>query len=124
MIHRFVRFGIVGASGLFIDFSITWICKEWFLFHPLFSNAVGFSVAVCSNYFLNKGWTFNNNSSNIGRQMTIFWSISLIGLSLNTLLLSISDHLFALPFYLNKAIATFFVMFWNFFANNFITFKK
>jgi len=124
MIRTFIRFGMVGASGLLIDFSMTWVCKEWLHVHPLISNALGFSLAVSSNFLINREWTFNNKSSNIGRQMTLFWCISLIGLSLNTLLLAVSDHLFALPFYLNKTIATFFVIFWNFFANNFITFKK
>ena len=115
---------MVGISGLIIDFGITWIFKEQFLFHPLLANAMGFSIAVSSNYLLNREWTFNNKSTNIGRQMALFLSVSLVGLLLNTSILSILNYLFSMPFYINKALATLFVVFWNFFANSFITFKK
>ena len=29
MIEQFLKFCIVGGSGVFVDFGITYLCKEW-----------------------------------------------------------------------------------------------
>ena len=29
MIQQFIKFCVVGGSGVFIDFGITYLCKEW-----------------------------------------------------------------------------------------------
>ena len=124
MITKFIKFGIVGLSGFILDFGCTWICKEYFLFHPLLANAIGFSIAVSCNFLLNREWTFDNNSTNIGRQIVSFLCISLVGLLLNTTIIGLLNNIFSLHFYINKAIATLTVVFWNFFANSHITFPN
>jgi len=120
---KFIKFGLVGFSGLFIDFGITYLAKEKLNVQKYIANAIGFLMAATSNYILNRVWTFQSKNPEIMVEFTEFFIISLIGLGLNTLLLWILVSKFKLNFYLAKVFAIGFVTLWNFLANAFITFN-
>ena len=120
---KFIKFGIVGFSGLFVDFGITYITKEWFKVPKYLANAIGFSVAASTNYILNRIWTFQSHDPKIALEFSLFFGISLIGLIINTLILWILVSKFKLNFYLSKLFAIGVVTIWNFLANYFITFQ-
>jgi putative flippase GtrA len=120
---KFFKFGLVGCSGLVIDFSITWICKEKLLINKYISNVLGFIFAVTSNYFLNKYFTFQDTNNHLTAQFLSFLIISIIGLLLSTSFLYLLQKYTKLNFYLCKAIVTLIVFFWNFSANSLYTFK-
>ena len=122
-ITKFIKFGIVGFSGLFVDFGITYITKEWFKVPKYLANAIGFSVAATTNYFLNRIWTFQSHDPKIAMEFSLFFGISLIGLAINTLILWTLVSKFKLNFYLSKLFAIGVVTIWNFLANYFITFQ-
>ncbi|MDY0370464.1 MAG: GtrA family protein, partial [Bacteroidales bacterium] len=60
LFERFVKFGLVGFSGMLIDFGITYITKEKLGWQKYISNATGFLLAASSNYLLNRIWTFRS----------------------------------------------------------------
>ncbi len=120
---KFIKFGLVGFSGLFIDFGITYLTKEKLNIPKYIANAIGFITAATSNYFFNRVWTFKSNNPEVMIEFTEFFLISLIGLGLNTLLLWILVSKFKMNFYLAKVFAIGFVTIWNFLANAFITFN-
>ena len=122
-ITKFIKFGIVGFSGLFVDFGITYLTKEWLKTPKYLANAIGFSVAASTNYFLNRIWTFHSNDPKIALEFSLFFGISLIGLAINTLILWTLVSKFKLNFYLSKLFAIGVVTIWNFLANYFITFQ-
>ena len=39
MIEQFIKFCVVGGSGVFVDFGITYLCKEWTV---LFRRSISF----------------------------------------------------------------------------------
>ena len=119
---KFLKFGVVGFSGLFVDFGFTYLCKEIFKIQKYIANAIGFIIAASSNYFLNRIWTFQSTNPEIAVEYTEFLLISLLGLALNTLILYFVINRFKLNFYLAKVIAIGVVTVWNFFANAFLTF--
>lgn len=120
---KFFKFGLVGFSGLIIDFGVTWICKEKIAMNKYIANGLGFLFGVTNNYFLNKYFTFQNHDPNIGTQFMSFLIIAIIGFGLNTGILYLLQKNTKINFYVCKAIVTFIVFFWNFGANNFYTFK-
>lgn len=120
---NFFKFGLVGFSGLIIDFSITWICKEKLLLNKYISNSFGFLFGVVNNYFLNKYFTFHNTDNHLATQFLSFLIISVIGFLLNTLFLYLLQKNTKINFYLCKAIVTLIVFVWNFTANSLYTFK-
>ena len=120
---QFIKFALVGTSGLFIDFGITFLFKEKFYFNKYFANSLGFSFAVMSNYFLNKYWTFQDLNPEIFSQAFKFILISVIGLIINNQMIYLFNHYRGLNFYLAKIFAIGFVVVWNFTANYFYTFS-
>lgn len=120
---KFLKFGVVGFSGLFVDFGITFLTKEKFGVPKYVANAIGFISAATSNYFLNRVWTFQSNNPDVMVEFTEFFLISMIGLGLNTLLLWFLVSKFKINFYVAKVFAIGLVTIWNFLANAFITFN-
>jgi putative flippase GtrA len=121
---KFLKFGIVGFTGLFVDFGFTYLCKEILKIHKYVSNSIGFTIAASSNYIINRIWTFKSDDPNIAVEYTEFLVISLVGLGINNLILWFLVSRFKMNFYLGKLIAIGFVTIWNFLANYFITFAK
>lgn len=119
---KFIKFGIVGFSGIFVDFGLTWISKEKLGIQKYISNAIGFSFAATSNYYLNRIWTFQSINPEIALEFSQFIIVSLIGLAINTFILWLIVSRFKFNFYLSKVFAIIVVMLWNFFANLLFTF--
>lgn len=122
MIQQFLKFCIVGGSGVLVDFGLTYLCKEILHLNRYLSNAVGFVCAATSNYVLNRMWTFSGTPGSPGEQYVRFLLISLAGLGLNTLVVYVLDGKLKKNFYLSKIFATGTVTFWNFFMNYFFNF--
>ena len=120
---KFLKFGLVGFSGVFVDFGITYLTKEKLHVPKYLANAIGFTTAATTNYFLNRIWTFESTNPEIGWEYTQFLTISLIGLGINTLILWLLVSRFKMNFYVAKIFAIAVVTIWNFLANNYITFN-
>jgi len=119
---KFLKFGIVGFSGVFVDFGFTYICKEWLKIQKYIANSCGFVVAASSNYFLNRVWTFKSNNPDVATEYTEFLIISLVGLGIANLIVFLIHGKLKYNFYLSKLFAIGMVTIWNFFANYYITF--
>jgi putative flippase GtrA len=121
-VRKFIKFGLVGLSGLFIDFGFTYLFKEKAKLQKYLSNALGFTIAASSNYVFNRIWTFQSENPQILVEYSEFLLISMIGLGLNSLILWLIVSKMRWNFYFAKLFAVGFVTFWNFFANAYITF--
>lgn len=123
LISKFIKFGVVGCSGMIIDFGFTYLCKDVFKINKFISNAIGFVLAATSNYFLNRTWTFESHNEEIGTQYLQFMIISTIGLGINSAILFLLNEKLKWNFYFSKLIAIGVTTIWNFFANMIFTFK-
>ena len=121
-ILKFLKFGIVGASGVVVDFSVTYICKEKFKIHKYISNTIGFTIAASTNWLLNRIWTFQSHNPQVLTEYGKFLIVSLVGLGINTLILWILTDKLKINFYLSKLGAIGVVTIWNFIINNLFTF--
>jgi len=122
MIYKFLKFGIVGFSGMIIDFSITFLLKEKLKVHRYISSSAGFTVAASSNYILNRIWTFESVNPRILNEYSTFVIISIIGLGINNLFLFIFER--KMNFYFAKLLATGVTVIWNFTANYYLNFSQ
>ena len=121
-ILKFIKFCLVGFTGVFVDFGITFVCKEFLKVQKYVSNALGFSIAATTNYFLNRVWTFQSHNPHVGLEFTRFFMIALIGLGINLLILWTMTGKFKVNFYVSKLAATLLVTIWNFLINAYFTF--
>ena len=134
LLAKFIRFGIVGFAGFIVDFTVTWFLRDIAGVFEYLANALGFSFGATSNYILNRRWTWRSDNPNIGREYARFFGVSLVGLGINSLVIWICLRIGGLDFslfgiyvqefWVAKVIATAVVTVWNFFANNFFTFRK
>jgi putative flippase GtrA len=122
LISKFIKFGVVGFSGMLIDFGTTYLCKEKLRLNKYLSNCVGFILAATSNYFLNRIWTFESHKEEIAVQYLQFTVVSTVGLGINSLVLYLLTDKLKWNFYFSKLIAIGITTVWNFFANMAFTF--
>ncbi|MFA8299181.1 MAG: GtrA family protein [Hyphomicrobiales bacterium] len=122
IILKFIKFGIVGFTGLIVDFGITFLLKEKLKVQKYLANAIGFLCAASSNYVLNRIWTFESHDPRILSEYGEFIGISIIGLLINTFILWLIIKKWKLNFYLSKGFAIIVVTIYNFLANYLITF--
>lgn len=123
ILFKFLRFGVVGLSGMVVDFGITYLLRDKLKVHQYFANAVGFVMAATSNYILNRVWTFKSSNPEVLLEFGEFFIVSAIGLGINSLILWLMVSRWKKHFYLSKLIAIGVTMIWNFFANLLITFS-
>lgn len=122
LILKFLKFCVVGFSGMVVDFGTTWLCKEMFGWNKYLSNSLGFILAATNNYFWNRLWTFQSTNTNIPVEYGKFFLISVIGLGINNLVVFLLHGKLKLNFYLAKIFAIGVVTIWNFTMNYFFTF--
>jgi putative flippase GtrA len=120
---KFLKFCVVGFSGMLIDFGTTWVLKEKVKINKYIANSCGFILAASSNYFWNRIWTFHSQSEQITFEFLSFFSISILGLALNNLILWLLSDKLKLNFYLSKVFAIGMVTLWNFGMNFLFTFS-
>ena len=122
-ILKFLKFGVVGFSGVFVDFGVTYLFKEVIKINKYVSNALGFICAATSNYILNRIWTFESENADVATEYGKFMLVSVIGLGINSLTLYLLTDKLKWNFYLSKIFAIGAATLWNFFANLLFTFK-
>jgi putative flippase GtrA len=121
---KFLKFCVVGFSGMIIDFGVTWLVKEKFKLNKYIANSCGFILAASSNYMLNRIWTFESHRPQIVSEYFSFIGVSVIGLILNNLIVYLLSDKLKWNFYLSKIVAIGVVTLWNFGMNFIFTFRN
>ena len=120
---RFLRFGAVGFSGVFVDLGVFYVLRTVLGFALTRSAIVSSEVAIISNFLWNDLWTFGDISKRQpGKRQRLkrllkFNTICLMGLILNVLLVNLLFNVFGMNEYLAKLIAIAAVTLWNFWIN-------
>lgn len=123
LVQKFIKFCVVGFSGMLIDFGATWLLKEKVKVNKYIANSTGFILAATSNYIWNRFWTFHSENNHIATEYFSFILISLVGLAINNLIIYIFSDRMKFNFYLAKLLAIGVVTLWNFIMNYLITFS-
>ncbi len=122
---RFVRFCLVGLSGVAVDMFLLFLLSDptmlaWGLTR---SKIFAAEVAIINNFFWNDAWTFRDlvGSDSLLRnkvhRFLKFNAICLIGLLVNVTLLNVLFNLLGMNRYVANAIAIVAATFWNFGVN-------
>lgn len=123
-IVKFIRYALVGCTGVVVDFSITYLFKEYIKLSKYIANGLGFCTAVITNYLLNRYWTFGAGNEDVFIQFGTFLVVSMIGLLINSIIIFLMNEKLNVNFYLSKIMAIVVVVMWNFFVNYYYTFSS
>lgn len=124
-LSRFIRFGLVGLSGVFVDMAIFYLLSDpsALALGLTRSKAIAAELAILNNFFWNDAWTFSDISQRQqgwaarGKRLLKFNIICLAGLVLNILLLNLFFNVFGINRYVANLLAIGIVTFWNFWVN-------
>jgi len=81
------KFGLVGGSGYAINLAVFALLSGDLGVHHLAAALGAFCIAVCSNFFWNRHWTFSAGEGNAGFQAVRFFTVSVAALVVNLLVL-------------------------------------
>ena len=141
-VRQFVKFGIVGLSSTIINLGVLYLMLRLLHGHRYISTSVAFVVSVGNGYYWNKRWTFKQAQEKaIHKQFTQFVLVNLVGLGLDWLVMFListplehelhslyaawpADKIERVAVLGAQLVATGVIVFWNFFANRFWTFKE
>jgi dolichol-phosphate mannosyltransferase len=121
--HRFIRFGISGFSGVFVNLGVLYLLREFIDLGLTRSAIMAGEVAIANNFWWNDRWTFkdiSNQQKGNKKRLRRFLKFNLIclsGLILNVLVLNIFYNLFDINEYIANIMAIALVTFWNFWFN-------
>lgn len=133
-IRQFVKFCIVGASSFTIDYGVSFLLHFYAGMNLQLAKTISFMLGVTNGFFWNNRWTFQNVGSRAAHEKyALFFAVNVVGWVLNLAIVTavvwaetgtLANQQPSKPiFLLATLIATFVVVFWNFFANKHWTFK-
>jgi putative flippase GtrA len=150
-VERFLRFAVVGLIGAIVDFGVLNILQATLLppsgpnesLNVKLASGIAFTAAVTSNFIWNRYWTYpDSRSRNIGFQLFTFFVINSVGIGFRLLFVSSTYTLFGgfahsmldggsltdetinqIGSNISQGISMIVVMFWNFFANRYVTYN-
>jgi putative flippase GtrA len=121
-VRQFVKFGIVGTSGLIVNFIIAHALQRTTALSGFLDFAIGFMAGGISNYVLNRIWTFRSTRHPLLEGLQ-FLTVSALALGLGKIVFWTADHYGFHHFSTTWLIATLCGIFINFFLNKYWTFK-
>ncbi|MBW4510551.1 MAG: glycosyltransferase [Scytonematopsis contorta HA4267-MV1] len=123
-IGRFIRFGLVGLSGVFVDMTVLYFLSEphTLALPETLSKIIAGEVAIFNNFLWNDAWTFADVAMHQRgwhqrlKRFLKFNVICLVGLALNVVIFSLLR--FIIPNrYIKNLIAIAITTIWNFWVN-------
>jgi dolichol-phosphate mannosyltransferase len=119
---QLLKFGLVGASGYLLNLAVFALLVELAGIHHVPGAVGSFCVAVSSNFYWNRHWTFRASDGHAGFQAARFFTVSIGALAVNLVILEllVSGGLDELP---SQAIAVAAAMPVNFIGNKLWTFQ-
>ncbi len=119
---QLAKFCVVGASGYVVNLVVYTLLLHAGL-HYLLAATCSFLVAVTSNYFLNRAWTFRDRRGHAGVQGLQFLIVSTASLGANLLMLHVLISV-GLGKLVGQAIAIIVVTPLNFLGNRLWSFRQ
>jgi dolichol-phosphate mannosyltransferase len=83
------KFGLVGASGYIVNLGVFTLLNDTFGVHYSLAAIGAFCVAVSSNFFWNRHWTFAAGDGHAGFQAARFFTVSVAALAINLAVLEL-----------------------------------
>lgn len=117
VLKQVVKFGIVGASNIFVDVLVYWLLTRFGGLYYIAAATISFLTANIWSYFWNRRWTFHDRNRAIIRQYFKFLAANIIAILLNLLLLFVFVDFFNFNDLISKIIASIVVGLVNFIIN-------
>lgn len=122
-LKRFLKFGLVGFSGVFVDMLFLFLLSDQLGWALTRSKVIAAEFAVLNNFLWNDLWTFRDLAQQqsgwkkLIKRFVKFNLICLLGIGLNLIILNLLFNYFGMNKYVANLIAIAIVTIWNFWFN-------
>ncbi len=123
MFRQFLHFAAIGAVGTAVQYAVLMALVRGSGVYAVTASAVGFVAGALMNYTLNYRFTFRSRKCH-REAMAKFFSVALIGLGFNTLVMGLAMNFAGLHYLASQLAATGLVLLWNFAGNRYWTFRE
>jgi putative flippase GtrA len=124
---QFLKFCLVGGSGVLVNLAV--FNATLLVLHShrpaagdYLANGLGFLVAVISNYYLNRRWTFRSDGA-VASEFAKFLAVSIAAYALNLGVFALFRSRLGLGPNLSQILAIAFVMPFNYLVNRLWSFR-
>jgi len=121
---KFIRFCIVGGSGVVVNIGLLYLLTEFGGLYYLFSSALAIETSIITNFILNNYWTWKNKHKGFFNRLVKFNLVSLVALVINIGILFFMTEIMGVWYILSNLIGILISMLINFWFNDKWTFKK
>jgi len=120
---QLIRYIFIGGFCAIADMVALYALVEYLHIWYLVSATISFTVVSFFGYFGQKYFTFEDASNEHKRQLVIFFLVALVGLAINSASMFTLVSVLGIWYIFSNIITKIVVLFWNFSANKYITFK-
>ena len=120
--RQFVKFAIVGASGMVVNFLVAHVLERTTTLSWFADFAIGFMLGGVSNYIFNRLWTFGSRRNPFVEGFQ-FLTVSAIALIVGKIVFVLAGNAHFTHFTVTWFVATLSGTFVNFFMNKYWTFR-
>ncbi|WP_431678925.1 GtrA family protein [Kitasatospora sp. KL5] len=106
MSDEVIKFGLVGLSGVAVNFVVFWICINGLGLASLRSNVAATLVAITTNYLGYRYWLYKDrDAASRKREITLFLLFSGAGMLIETGVLGFSVYVLGLTTHVEQLVA-------------------
>lgn len=121
----YIKYLIAGGLASLADLVLLFIFTDWFKLWYLFSAILAFCFAIFLSFSLQKFWTFREDSRDrIYQQFTLFFSVAVVNLVINTVLIYLFVDFIHLWYILAQIIASGLIAISSFIIYKFLIFQQ
>ncbi len=126
-VTRFLKYCLVGASGVVVNMVLLWLLTEFAGLFYLVSSAIAVEISIITNFTLNDLFTFRDRRAG-GRarlltRLAKFNAVSLAGLAVNVAILWLLTSIFGVYYLISNLFGIAAATLWNYLVNFWWTWK-
>lgn len=127
MNKRFLKFCIVGATGIVVNMGILWYLTEIAGLYYMISSAIGITTSIFTNFLLNDIWTWKDiGGKGINRKFARgikYYIVCVVGLVINMGILWSFNEILGVNYLISNMFGIFGAVLWNYKMNVRFTWK-
>jgi dolichol-phosphate mannosyltransferase len=125
---RFIKFGIVGLSGVGVNEGLLWLLTDYGGLFYLQSAAIAIEASIITNFILNNYFTFadrrQGGAVTFFQRLLKFNMVSLVGVGINLGVLGALTSQFGIYYLVSNIFGIAVAMLWNYLLNNWWTWRR
>ncbi len=127
-IIRFIKFGIVGGSGVFVNMFLLWTGKEVLHLPLAVASLIAIVISIFTNFVLNNFWTWKDDSTtnkySFFHRMWRYYITASLSAAINYITLIVLSEYVGIYYLIANLIGIGLGMIFNFALGEFWVFKK